>query len=463
MNITTRFAPSPTGFLHIGNVRTALFNWLFTRRYGGEARLRIEDTDHARNSQDAIDLIPEGLTWLGLDWDGDIVLQSKNYDRHRDVARQLVKDGKAYYCYMTAEELEDARAAAEANGEVYRYDRRWRERTDSIAGVDPVIRLKAPLDGEMTITDLVQGTATVQMEEIDDFILLRADGVPTYMLSCVVDDHDMQITHVVRGDDHFRNAFRQTLLYQALGWDVPTFAHLPMLLDDEGKKMSKRRDGAALKYYQDQGYLPEALFNYLLRLGWSHGDDEIISAEQAIQWFDLKDVGKSPSRYDADKLNFLAGHYMKQADDSRLCQLVWPYVESISTLTDKSKDWITRAMPLLKERAHTLSSLAEETRLFTAPLPLTLDEKAKEVLNNDAMALLAKFVEALPSFGRIDHDTVGEHLKAFAEQNGVKMKHIAMPLRAALTGTMASPSLFHIMEIFGVEECQKRIKSVLPS
>ncbi|HRC27586.1 MAG TPA: glutamate--tRNA ligase, partial [Alphaproteobacteria bacterium] len=318
MTVVTRFPPSPTGFMHIGTARTALFNWLYARRYGGQFLFRVEDTDRERHSEEAVQAIFNGLRWLELDWDNeDVPSQFARRDRHAEIAHQLLAAGKAYRCYCTPDELEDMRTKAREEGRSAFYDRRWRDRPpeEAPAGVKPVVRIKAPLNGQSVVEDRVQGTVKVDNQTLDDFILLRSDGTPTYMLAVVVDDHDMGVTHVIRGDDHLNNTFRQNVIYDAMGWSTPVYAHLPLILGPDGAKLSKRHGAQSVEEYRDMGYLPEAMRNYLLRLGWGHGDDEIIPTDQAVAWFDLDGVGKSPSRFDFAKLENLNAHYMKEADD----------------------------------------------------------------------------------------------------------------------------------------------------
>ncbi len=326
--VVTRFAPSPTGFLHIGSTRTALFNWLYAKHHNGKFLLRIEDTDRKRSTEEAVDAIYGGMKWLGLDWDEEAISQFSRRQRHTEIAQQLLDDGQAYYCYCSPDELAEMREQARAAGSTRLYDGTWRDRDpgDGPAGIDPVVRLKAPLDGETTLNDQIQGAVTVANGQLDDMILLRADGTPTYMLAVVVDDHDMLISHVIRGDDHLTNTFRQIQIYRALGWKLPTFAHMPLLHGSDGTKLSKRHGALGVEAYRDMGFLPEALNNYLLRLGWSHGDDEIISREQAIKWFDLDAIGKGPARFDMDKLTSLNSHYISQAEDGRLVQLILPLI-----------------------------------------------------------------------------------------------------------------------------------------
>lgn len=455
MTVVTRFAPSPTGYLHIGGARTALFNWLYTRRLGGTFRLRIEDTDRARSTDEAIRLIPEGLKWLGLDWDDEIVMQFSRAGRHAEIARQLLAEGKAYHCYCTAEELEEMRAKARAKGKPMRYDGRWRDRDpkDGIPNVPPVIRLKAPQTGETMIDDLVQGRVTVANDVLDDMVLLRGDGTPTYMLSVVVDDHDMNITHVIRGDDHLNNAFRQFQLYQACGWTAPLFAHVPLIHGPDGAKLSKRHGALGLEAYRDLGYLPETMRNYLLRLGWGHGDDEIISTEQAIQWFDIKDVGRSAARLDMAKLDNLNGHYIREADDARLTGLV------AGQLKDVDPDGlarIERGMNGLKQRAKTIVELAENARFYTAKRPIPISVKAQALLSPDAKALLSKVQPALAATD-FSESALEAAVRQFAEEAKVKLGQVAQPLRAALAGETTSPGIFEVAAVLGREEALGRI------
>src|SRR5438309_9228506 len=371
--VVTRLAPSPTGFLHIGGARTALFNWLYARHTGGKFLLRIEDTDRARSTTEAIDAILDGMRWLGLDWDGHEYYQSQFWSRHAEIAHRLVDRGAAYRCYMTQAELAEAREKAKAERRPFRIDSPWRDVTEQQGDTPFVIRLKAPREGETVIDDEVQGRVTVQNAEIDDFILLRSDGTPTYMLAVVVDDHDMGITHVIRGDDHLNNAFRQLAIVRAMGWPEPTYAHVPLIHGPDGAKLSKRHGALGVDAYRDElGMLPEAVFNYLLRLGWGHGDDEIISREQAIEWFGLDHVGKSPSRFDFKKLENLNGHYIREADNARLAEIV----ASRLALGPGQRQLLRRAMPELKARANTLNELADGARFLFAERPIPIDEPA---------------------------------------------------------------------------------------
>jgi glutamyl-tRNA synthetase len=459
MSVTVRFAPSPTGFLHIGGARTALFNWLFAKHHRGTFRLRIEDTDRARSTQEAVDAIVDGMRWLELDWDGEIVFQSKQIARHAEAARQLLAAGKAYHCFCTPAELEAMREKARAEGRSVRYDGTWRDRDPKTAppGVPPVIRLKAPQTGETMIEDRVQGRVTVANEQLDDLIILRADGTPTYNLSVVVDDHDMTISHVIRGDDHFNNAFRQTQIYRALGWTVPEFAHVPLIHGPDGAKLSKRHGALGVDAYRDMGYLPEALRNYLLRLGWSHGDDEIISTAQAIEWFELDAVGRAPARFDFAKLGNLNAHYLKTTSDARLAALVAPLIEkSLSVALDATAHArLEAAMPGLKPRAKTLVELAQIAHFYIAPRPIPVDDKAKAILG-PATNLLTELAAGLGNTPW-DAASLEAAVRDFAEARGMKLGEAAQPLRAALTGSIASPPIFEVMAVLGRSESLARL------
>jgi glutamyl-tRNA synthetase len=460
MSVTVRFAPSPTGFLHIGGARTALFNWLFARHHGGVFRLRIEDTDRVRSTPEAVAAIIDGLEWLGLEWDGEIVHQFARAERHAEVARRLLAAGRAYYCYCTPAELEAMREKARAEKRSVRYDGTWRDRDPAEAppGIAPAIRLKAPQHGTTTIHDHVQGEVTVSNAELDDLIILRADGTPTYNLSVVVDDHDMAITHVIRGDDHLNNAFRQTQIYRALDWPVPEFAHVPLIHGPDGAKLSKRHGALGVEAYRDMGYLPEALRNYLLRLGWSHGDDEIISTEDAIRWFDLDAIGRAPARFDFAKLGNLNGHYIRQADDERLVTLVAAELEKMlgRKLDQVDRDRLRRAMPELKLRPKTLVELAQNAKFLVAERPVIADAKAAKLLTSEARKRLAVLVPALAN-REWRAETLEEAVRAFATENGLQLGAIAQPLRAALTGSAASPGIFFVMEVLGPDETLGRI------
>ncbi len=455
--VVTRFAPSPTGFLHIGGARTALFNLLFARHHGGKFLLRIEDTDRARSTQPAIDAILDGMRWLGLDWDGDEVFQFARAERHAEVARQMVEQGAAYRCYLSQDELAAMRAEAEAAKKPLRICSPWRERENPDADASYVIRLKAPSEGATTIRDLVQGEVTVQNSEIDDLVLLRSDGTPTYMLAVVVDDHDMGVTHVIRGDDHLNNAFRQLPIYRAMGWPEPQYAHIPLIHGADGAKLSKRHGALGVDAYRDElGILPEALSNYLLRLGWGHGDDEIISREQAIEWFDLAGVGKSPSRFDLKKLENLNGHYIRSSDDGRLADLVatrLPFEASA-----EQRDLLRRSMAALKPRAANLIELRDGAMFLFRTRPLELDGDAAPLLEGGARALLAQLHTALDGVKSWDTEALEAAVRTVAEDAGVKLGAAAQPLRAALTGRRTSPGIFDVLALLGREESLARIR-----
>ncbi|UEM24053.1 glutamate--tRNA ligase [Skermanella mucosa] len=464
MSVVTRFAPSPTGFLHIGGARTALFNWLFARHNGGTFLLRIEDTDRARSTDAAVEAILDGLKWLELHWDGEAVSQFERRDRHAEVAHRMLETGHAYRCFASQEELEAMRAAQKAAGQPMRYDGRWRDRdpSEAPAGVAPVIRLKAPQEGETVINDHVQGEVRVQNAQLDDMVLLRADGTPTYMLSVVVDDHDMDVTHVIRGDDHLTNTFRQVQIYRAMGWDLPEFAHIPLIHGADGAKLSKRHGALGVDAYRDMGYLPEAVRNYLLRLGWGHGDDEIISTEQAVEWFDLGGIGRSPSRFDFAKLDSLNAHYMRLADDARLTGLITPMIEAKlgRTVETSGRDLLTRAMPGLKQRAKTLVELAESAQFYVAARPLEVTGKAADLVTGDGAALLADLAEELRPFDAWSSTEIETKVREFAETRGLKLGKVAQPLRAALSGSTISPPIFEVAELLGKTETLARIADV---
>ena len=459
--VVTRFAPSPTGFLHIGGARTAMFNWLFARHHGGKALLRIEDTDKTRSTQEAIDAILEGLDWLGLDWDEEPIFQSQQAERHAEVAHQLLESGNAYKCFATPEELAEMREQQRAEKKPMRYDGRWRDRDPSEApeGAPYAIRVKTEQSGKTTITDAVQGEVSVQNSEVDDFIILRSDGTPTYMLAVVVDDHDMGVTHLIRGDDHLNNAFRQLALIKAMGWPEPVYAHIPLIHGNDGAKLSKRHGSLGVEAYRDLGIMSDAMFNYLLRLGWGHGDDEVISRDQAIEWFDLDGVGKSPSRFDLKKLNHLNGQYIREADDGDLVQLAKPWItETLDhDLTDENSDLLTQAMPVLKSRARSLIELAENSLFLFKNRPLGLDEKAESLLDDTARTLLSSIHAALVDLNDWSLEATEETVKAIAESAELGLGKLAQPMRAALTGSASSPGIFDVLILLGKEESLARI------
>ena len=458
--IVTRFAPSPTGFLHIGGARTALFNWLFARHHGGKVLLRIEDTDRKRSTQETIDAILDGLDWLGLDFDAPPVFQSERGSRHVEVAEKLLAAGHAYKCYATTEELEEMRAAQRAARQPLRYDGRWRHRDPSEAplGAPFVVRLRTPEDGETTIEDAVQGKVTVKNAELDDYILLRADGTPTYMLAVVVDDHDMGVTHIIRGDDHLNNAFRQLPIIRAMqqiedGWNEPVYAHIPLIHGPDGAKLSKRHGATGVEAYRDElGILPEALFNYLLRLGWGHGDQEEFTREEAIELFDLDGVGKSPSRFDIKKLHNMNAHYIRAADDARLAALIAPKMGA-----QADEKLLARAMPVLKTRAHDLDELASGAAFLFKTRPLEMDEKAASLLTDDAKGLLSRISARLRAESDWTSEALEANLKSQAEELGLGLGKLAQPLRAALTGQSTSPGIFDVLILLGREESLARI------
>jgi glutamyl-tRNA synthetase len=464
--IVTRFAPSPTGFLHIGGARTALFNWLYARGRGGRMLLRVEDTDRERSTQAAIDAILDGLNWLGISWDGDVVYQFSRAARHREVVEQLLASGGAYRCYCTPQELDAMRQAARAEGRARLYDGRWRDRDPSEAppGVKPAIRLRAPLTGETVIDDQVQGQVTWQNENLDDLVLLRGDGTPTYMLAVVVDDHDMGVTHVIRGDDHLTNAARQKQIYDALGWTVPVMAHIPLIHGPDGSKLSKRHGALGVDAYRAMGYLPAALRNYLVRLGWSHGDQEIFSTEEMIAAFDLPQIGRGPARFDFAKLESLNGHYIRQSDDAALLaslEQVLPHLAGgnalAAKLTPELRTQLLAAMPGLKERAKTLVELVDGASFLFAERPLKPDDKAAALLTPQARALLR---DLLTEFTQVDPwtpQTTEAAVRAFAERAGVKLGGVAQPLRAALTGRSTSPGIFEVLAVLGKDESLARL------
>jgi glutamyl-tRNA synthetase len=458
MTVAVRFAPSPTGFLHIGGARTALFNWLFARHHGGQFHLRIEDTDRARSTDQATAAIIDGLKWLGIEWDGEVVFQFARAAHHAEIAQQLLAAGHAYRCYSTPDELEAMRERAKAEKRSIGYDGTCRDPSEAPPGVAPAIRLKTERSGATTIRDRVLGEVTVENSELDDLIILRSDGTPTYNFSVVIDDHDMGITHVIRGNEHFRNAFRQTQIYRALDWAVPEFAHIPLIHGSDGAKMSKRHGALGIEEYEKLGYLPEALRNYLLRLGWSHGDDEIISTRQAIEWFDLAGIHKSPAQFDFAKLDSVNAHYIREADDERLVTLVAARLEDElgRELSPVERSRILRALAALKPRAKTLVELAEKARFYVAVRPIASTADATKLLTPEARSLLGELYHGLS-----DTDWQPEALEIrvrdFVAAKGVKLGAVAQPLRAALTGSLASPGLFEVMDVLGRDETLGRI------
>ena len=464
--VITRFAPSPTGFLHIGGARTALFNWLYARHTGGKMLLRIEDTDRQRSTQEAIDAIIAGMKWLGLDWDGDVVYQFARATRHREAAEALLTLGRAYKCYATQQELEEMREKARREGKPPRYDGRWRDRdpSEAPAGAQPVIRLKAPQEGETTVDDLVQGKVTWPNKDLDDLVLLRSDGTPTYMLSVVVDDHDMNITHIIRGDDHLTNAARQTQIYEALGWKVPRMGHIPLIHGPDGAKLSKRHGALGVESYRAMGYVPEALRNYLVRLGWSHGDQELFSTQEMIELFDISKVGRAAARFDFVKLENINGQYLRAMPDEEIVAQIeallpdLPGGGRIAALMKSRRDQFVAAMPGLKERAKTLIELIDSASYLFAERPLPLDEKAAALLNAEGRETLKKAVPVLEQATPWSAATTEAAIRSLAENLGMKLGAVAQPLRAALTGKATSPGIFDVLSVLGKEESLARLR-----
>jgi glutamyl-tRNA synthetase len=464
--VVTRFAPSPTGFLHIGGARTALFSWLYARGRGGKMLLRIEDTDRERSTPGAIEAILDGLKWLGLDWDGDVIYQFSRAARHREVAEQLLSAGKAYRCYATDEELKAMREQARAEGRTRLYNGLWRNRDlcEAPLGVEPTIRLRAPLTGETVIEDQVQGRVVWQNENLDDLVLLRGNGNPTYMLAVVVDDHDMGVTHIIRGDDHLINAARQKQIYEALGWDIPNMSHIPLIHGPDGSKLSKRHGALGVDAYRAMGYVPAALRNYLVRLGWSHGDQEIFSTQEMIDLFDLPAIGRSAARFDFAKLENLNGHYIRHTDDQSLVTMfedVLGYVpnglEVEAKLNATTRAQLLQAMPGLKERARTLVELIDNANFIFADRPLAMEPKAAALLTPESRALMAKLRPALAAVEPWSAQTTEAAMRVFAEANNLKLGAVAQPLRVAMTGKTTSPGIFDVLAVLGRQECLARL------
>lgn len=466
MTVVSRFAPSPTGFLHIGSARTALFNWLYARHHRGRFLLRIEDTDRARSTPEAVAAILDGLAWLGLEWDGEPLYQSTRAERHAAVARRLLEEGKGYLCFSTPEELAEMREQAKVEGRPIPYDGRWRDRdpSEAPAGVAPAIRFKAPREGEVVIDDAVQGEVTIANEQLDDMVLLRADGTPTYMLAVVVDDHDMGVTHVIRGDDHLVNAARQSQLFHALGWQPPTFAHIPLIHGPDGSRLSKRHGALGLEAYREMGFLPEAMRNYLLRLGWGHADHEVISTEQAITWFDLDGVGRAAARFDLDKLTALNAHYLRQADDERLAALVAERLKArLGRVLDADETArLNRGMPGLKQRAKTVQELSDNSYFYVATRPIKLDDGAVALLDAGGREVIGRVAAELGALENWSPEALERVVRGRARrERAPPLIKVAQPLRAALTGTTVSPGIFEVMAVLGREETLARLKDVL--
>jgi glutamyl-tRNA synthetase len=464
--VVTRFAPSPTGFLHIGSARTALFNWLYAKATGGTFLLRIEDTDRARSTEEAIDAILDGLRWLELNWDGDPLFQFARAARHAEVAHQLLAEGKAYRCWTTAAELEAMREKARAEGRPPRYDGTWRDRdpSEGPADVSPAIRFKAPDSGETVIEDQVQGRVVFPNKDLDDLIILRSDGTPTYNLSVVVDDHDMGITHIIRGDDHLTNAARQAQIYMAMDWEVPVFGHVPLIHGPDGAKMSKRHGALGVDAYRAMGYLPAAMRNYLVRLGWSHGNDEIFSTEQMIEWFGLDALGRSPARFDFAKLENLNGHYIRQTSDADLLEYLRNLLPHLpqekkfaAGLSPEQWKKLELALPGLKERAKTLVELLDSAAYLFAARPLAMDEKAAKVLTEPARGHLAGLAESYAALSEWTAPALEAATREYAQKTGIKLGDAAQPLRAALTGRSVSPGIFDVLFVLGRDEALARL------
>ena len=467
--VVTRFAPSPTGYLHIGGARTALFNWLLAKALGGKMLLRIEDTDRARSTTEAVDALLDGLSWLGLDWDGEPVSQFARADRHREVVDALLASGNAYKCYATPEELEEMRETARAEKRAMLYDGRWRDRDPSEApeGVDPVIRLKSPQDGETLVNDRVQGDVRFPNDDLDDLVLLRSDGTPTYMLAVVVDDHDMGVTHIVRGDDHLKNAAKQIVIYNALGWPVPEMAHIPLIYGPDGAKLSKRHGATGAEAYRAMGYLPDAMRNYLVRLGWAHGDEEFFTTEQLTKIFSLDGIGKSPSRFDFVKLENMNGHYIRASDDAELVayiKTILPEIENGDWFsqwwTDRIEKQFIAIMPGLKERAKTLLELLDGARFLFETLPLPMEEKALANLDKDdgaGRAILSRLIAVLEKVENWSAETTDESVRQFLADEDIKLGKVGPSIRAALTGRTNSPAIFDVMGVLDKEDCLARL------
>ncbi|MBL0319828.1 MAG: glutamate--tRNA ligase [Alphaproteobacteria bacterium] len=463
MNIVTRFAPSPTGYLHIGSARTALFSYLYAKHCNGQFLLRIEDTDRERSTEDAVRAIHDGLNWLGIIPDQEPVFQFARRDRHAEIAHELVQQGRAYYCYCTPEELDRMKQEAQANKKHFQYPRIWRDRPTDQApvGVNPVVRIKSPLEGETILEDGVQGRVVVPNNTLDDFILLRSDGTPTYMLAVVVDDHDMGVSHIIRGDDHLTNTFRQMVIYRAMHWELPHFSHIPLIHGADGAKLSKRHGALGVDAYRDMGLLPEAICNYLLRLGWAYGDEEIISNEKAIEWFDIKGIGKSPSRFDIEKLKNLNAHYIKQADNARLLELARPFIERkhLTSLLPQQSEILLHGMNGLKQRAKTIIEIAEQADVYVAePILSIMDDKARQQLM-DGKPILKDVIELLTDESGWSETNLHDRVQRYAESKGLKLGQAAAPLRVALAGRTTSPSVFEMMAALGKALSLKRLQT----
>jgi glutamyl-tRNA synthetase len=462
--VVTRFAPSPTGYLHIGGARTALFSWAYAKHEGGKFLLRIEDTDRERSTDAAVAALLDGLSWLGLAWDGEPLFQFARAARHAEIAQELLRRGQAYYCYCTPEELEKMREEARAAGKPPRYNGYWRDRdpAEAPAGVKPVIRIKAPLAGEIVVNDHVQGKVVFKTENLDDFIILRSDGTPTYMLAVVVDDHDMEVTHIIRGDDHLTNAARQIIIYNGMGWQVPEMAHIPLIHGPDGAKLSKRHGALGVDAYRKLGYLPEAMRNYLARLGWSHGDEEIFSTEQMVEWFSLDALNKGAARFDFVKLENVNGHYIRAAKPERLYDVMLATAEELDRAADAeglaaNRDTVLKALPELQPRAKTVLELIDLAQFIYATRPLIIEPSAEQQLTPDARAMLRELKATLGDLADWSVPAIDATARAFAETRGLKLGKVAQPLRAALTGRTVSPGIFEVMILIGKSESLARL------
>ncbi len=466
-NVVTRFAPSPTGFLHIGGARTALFNWLYAKANGGKMLLRIEDTDRSRSTEEAIDAIMDGMKWLGLDWDDEPHFQYAGADRHRQVAHEMVSNGSAYKCTCTAEELTAMRERAQAEGHPPHYDGTCRDRDPKSISPDTpyVIRLKTPLEGETVVNDKVQGLVRFPNKDLDDLILLRSDGNPTYMLAVVVDDHDMGITHIIRGDDHLTNAAKQTLIFEGMGWSVPDMAHIPLIHGADGAKLSKRHGAIGAEKYRAMGYLPDALCNYLVRLGWAHGDDEIISRSQMVDWFGFDGMNKAASRFDFAKLDAINGHYIRNCEDGQLLETMLDVLREadpnsivLKGLNEETRTMLLRGMSAFKERAKTLVDLADKASFIFATLPLPMEDKAAKLLDEDGKNVVAGMIPELEKITDWTPENIEAAIRGYAEEQDLKLGKVAQPLRAAVTGLATSPGAFDVLRILGKHEALSRLK-----
>ncbi|KKB11406.1 glutamyl-tRNA synthetase [Devosia geojensis] len=468
--VVTRFAPSPTGYLHIGSARAALFNWVFARKTGGKMLLRIEDTDRERSTEEAIEAIYDGLKWLGLEWDGEPILQFGRAARHAEIAHELLARGQAYKCYCTPEELAQMREEARAAGLPPRYNGYWRDRDPSEApeGVAPVIRIKAPLSGEIVVDDHVQGKVVFKTENLDDFIILRSDGTPTYMLAVVVDDHDMNVTHIIRGDDHLTNAARQIVIYNAMGWNIPEMAHIPLIHGPDGAKLSKRHGALGVGAYRQMGYLPAAMRNYIARLGWSHGDEEIFSTEQMVEWFSLDGLNKGAARFDFVKLESVNGHYIREATPDYLYEVMVATAREVGREDDLAglaahKETVLAALPELQPRAKTVLELIDLAQFIYANRPIIIDEAAGKLLTGDARVTLREVHELLRGLNDWSVPAIDAAMRAFAEAKGLKLGKIAQPLRAAITGRTVSPGIFEVMVLIGKDDSLARLSDQITS